>query len=460
MLALAAFVLVSSGAAQTPPPPAAGGPVYTVQPGDSLWDIAARFGVSLPDLMAANSGMNADALSVGAQLVIPGLEGLQGQLTTRSVAYGDSLPTLARRYNTTPDTLVRLNHLTSPADLFPGSILVILEPGDTPPQPPRMLLHSGQTLLEAAAASGVNPWTLAISNALTATWQALPGDSLRLPTSTPAGGPPNALPVDLAAVQLLPEPFVQGKGAEVVITGTQGMSLSGSLAGHTFPFFPQEGGYVGLQGLHALMEPGLYTLEIHGTLADGTPLAFSQAVLVKDGEYVYDPVLAVSPETIDPAVTKPEEAEWAALAAAATPEKLWNGKFTSPVPPDYTDCWPSRYGNRRSFNGSAYTYFHSGLDFCGNVGTEIYAPAAGRVVFTGPLTVRGNATMIDHGWGVYSGYMHQSEIKVKVGDLVTPGQLIGLVGGTGRVTGPHLHWEFWVGGVQVDPMDFLTGAFP
>ena len=69
-------------------------------------------------------------------------------------------------------------------------------------------------------------------------------------------------------------------------------------------------------------------------------------------------------------------------------------------------------------------------------------------------------TIINHGWGIYSGYMHQSEILIKTGDTVETGQLIGLVGGTGRVTGPHLHWEIWAGGVQVDPMDWLERTFP
>ena len=68
--------------------------------------------------------------------------------------------------------------------------------------------------------------------------------------------------------------------------------------------------------------------------------------------------------------------------------------------------------------------------------------------------------MINHGWGVYTGYMHQSEILVKPGDIVKAGQLIGRVGGTGRVQGPHLHWEVWVGGVQVDPLDWLEQAYP
>jgi len=68
--------------------------------------------------------------------------------------------------------------------------------------------------------------------------------------------------------------------------------------------------------------------------------------------------------------------------------------------------------------------------------------------------------MIDHGWGVYTGYMHQSEILVNVGDQVEAGQIIGKVGETGRVEGPHLHWEVWVGGIQVDPLDWLNNIYP
>jgi murein DD-endopeptidase MepM/ murein hydrolase activator NlpD len=76
------------------------------------------------------------------------------------------------------------------------------------------------------------------------------------------------------------------------------------------------------------------------------------------------------------------------------------------------------------------------------------------------MTVRGNATIIDHGWGVYTAYLHQSEIIVQAGTAVEAGQVIGKVGGTGRVTGPHLHWEVWAGGVQVDPLDWLQSIFP
>jgi len=188
--------------------------------------------------------------------------------------------------------------------------------------------------------------------------------------------------------------------------------------------------------------------------------SFSQALAVVAGDFIIDPPLDVDPKTIDPAVTGPEDAQWTSLAQPVTPDKLWEGQFASPVPPEFATCWTSRFGNRRTYNGGAYTGYHGGLDFCGQVGTPLYAPAAGKVVYTGTQVVRGMVTVIDHGWGVYTAYGHQSEILVKPGDLVTPGQEIGLGGETGRTTGPHLHFEVWVGGVQVDPVDWLQQAYP
>jgi murein DD-endopeptidase MepM/ murein hydrolase activator NlpD len=473
MMLLAFFAFGQPALALQEPQP---GPVYVVQTGDTLWDIAVRFGVTLDALQAANNITDPGQLGVGDALVIPGLEGISGVLTTVPVTFGESLHSLARRYSVPTETLVRLNHVTSPAELYAGSILVIpqLQDGGQPVAQVQATLAAGQSLLELAAMEGVNPWMVAAVNQFTSTWSALPGQVLGIPSQSNDNlQAPGALPGAIAAVSLEPAPFVQGKAAEVVLQASDLISITGSLAGRPLNFFPADHNvltttqlapgsqaYVAMQGIHAMTEPGLYPLLLRGRLANGAEFAFSQAVSVRSGDYPYDPVLVVSPETIDPAVTRPEDAQWLALVDTASPDKLWEGVFQSPAPAIYADCWPSKFGSRRSYNGSAYTYFHTGLDFCGGVGTEILAPAAGVVVFAGPLTVRGNATMIDHGWGVYSGYMHQSEILVKPGERVEAGQIIGKVGGTGRVTGPHLHFEIFVGGVQVDPLDWLLAAHP
>lgn len=452
--------------AQSETPSGPGRAEYIVQEGDTLWSIALRFRVSIDSLSAANGIGNANQLAVGDRLLIPGLEGLQGTLTTVQVPFGENLTSLSRRYNLPVETIIRLNHLTGPSELYAGSTLVLLEGEAAAEASRRSVLAPGQSLLELAVVEKVSPWSYAIYNRLDAPVHAAPGEVLHLPAaeaeSLPeAALPPGALPGAVHSVNLSPLPLVQGKTTAIQIQADPGLTFGGSLNNHSLNIFAESGAaYSGLQGIHAMTEPGLYPLVITGTLPGGARFAFSQSVFVAAGNYVYDPVLVVSPETIDPAVTRPEDAQWAALTAPVTPERLWSGKFASPAPPPYSDCWPSQYGSRRSYNGSPYIYFHTGLDFCGGVGTEILAPAGGRVIFAGPLTVRGNATVIDHGQGIYTGYLHQSEILVGVGDLVETGQIIGRVGGTGRVTGPHLHWEVWVGGVQVDPMDWLEQTFP
>jgi murein DD-endopeptidase MepM/ murein hydrolase activator NlpD len=214
---------------------------------------------------------------------------------------------------------------------------------------------------------------------------------------------------------------------------------------------------VALQGIHALAEPGLVDMSLTFAPTGGPPFSLVQPVRLQAGDYAREYVTVPS-ETLDPANTVPEDKEIASLLAPATPTRMWDGPFAFPT--DYHDTFPSVFGTRRNYNATGWNYYHTGLDLYGNKDTEIRAAAPGVVVFAGPLTVRGNATYIDHGWGVYSGYLHQSQIFVKPGDRVEAGQLIGMVGNTGRVTGPHLHWEIWVGGVPVQPLDWTAQAYP
>ena len=462
ILVLCLFLPVLPAGAQGDEP---NGPVYIVQEGDSLWDIAVRFRLSLDDLAQANGISDPDQIAVGDRLLIPGLEGVRGVLVTQQVPYGENLRSLSRLHAIPADKLAQLNHITSPEELYAGYTLVIPENSDSEIRFGRSALTAGQSVLELAVLSGSNPWSLLLSNQLPGATAALPGDTLITPGDAQEG--PSAIPGTIQSIEINPVPLLQGKAASIELSTQGEISLEGELIDHPLHFFKNgENQYAALQGVHALTEPGLYPLEIKGKTPDGSSFAFSQMVPVGEVNYPYDTPLNVDPATIDPAVTRPEDEQWFALTAPATLERLWDGifKLPSPLPTDYCletgECWSSRFGNRRSYNGSPYKFFHTGLDVVGKPGTEIFAPAAGEVVFAGPLTVRGNATVINHGWGVYTAYMHQSKIMVDVGDQVEAGQLIGLVGGTGRVQGPHLHWEVWVGGVQVDPIDWLKQAYP
>jgi murein DD-endopeptidase MepM/ murein hydrolase activator NlpD len=240
-----------------------------------------------------------------------------------------------------------------------------------------------------------------------------------------------------------------------------GAALTGSFNGLSLNFFQVNNGkYVALQGIHAMLDPGYYDLAIFGNLTNDMPIAFSQKIYIRDGAYVYDPPLVVNSETIDNETNAIENQAWFDAVSPLTVEKSWDGVFLSPVPAVFSECFPSLFGNRRSYNDGGYYFFHTGLDFCGHVGVEIYAPAAGKIVFAESTVVRGNATIIDHGWGVFSAYAHQEQMFVAVGDQVEAGQLIGYVGATGRVTGPHLHWEILVGGVQVNPQQWMRLVYP
>jgi murein DD-endopeptidase MepM/ murein hydrolase activator NlpD len=435
------------------------GPTYIVTSGDTLTLIANRFGVKLNDLMSANGISDANQINVGQTLIIPGLEGITGVLVTELISYGETLRSVSRQNQVSEDLLRRLNKITSPAELYAGVGFVLPKPeGDQKSLNSRFGLAEGESLLELSIRQGTNPWKLSQQNSLAGTWDGISGDVLfgdSVSKEVVASGMPSAF----QEVVLRDMPFKQGGTAEITVKTDPANKLSGILVDKPLKFFPGENGtQVALQGVYAMLTPGPYPLQLTATLPDGSTQSFVQNVLIRSGFYPNDPVLIVDPSFIDPAVTEPETEQVAAIAGNASPEKLWSGVFASPAA--FPDCFTSRFGNRRSYNNSPYNYFHTGLDFCGGIGLPITAAADGKVVFAGPLTVRGNATIIDHGQGIFSGYWHQSRIDVKVGDEVKKGQQIGLVGGTGRVTGAHEHFEIWVNGVQVDPMDWLTNVYP
>ena len=138
----------------------------------------------------------------------------------------------------------------------------------------------------------------------------------------------------------------------------------------------------------------------------------------------------------------------AGVYAQFTPEKLWSGAFILPSKGRFTTV----FGTTRSYNGGPAAVHHSGTDFAADEGSPVIAAAAGRVAYAGMLTTRGNSVIIDHGAGVFTAYHHLSRIDVGAGQYVAQGEQIGLVGMTGLATGPHLHWELVVGGINVDPV--------
>lgn len=143
----------------------------------------------------------------------------------------------------------------------------------------------------------------------------------------------------------------------------------------------------------------------------------------------------------------------AAFKELVTSQKFWDGPFLRPHRGPVTTV----FGVRRYYNGEfAFNYYHRGVDYAGETGSPVLAPAAGRVALVGlesnGFELHGNTVGIDHGQGVLSIFIHLSRVDVKEGDMVQAGQVIGGVGATGASTGPHLHWGLYVHGKSVDPV--------
>ena len=130
-------------------------------------------------------------------------------------------------------------------------------------------------------------------------------------------------------------------------------------------------------------------------------------------------------------------------------------QFRSPLHGEFRHTSP--FGSRRTYGSDPSVSAHAGEDYSAAPGTPVYAPAGGRVVLAEQLFVRGNAVVLDHGNGVFTGYWHLSELAVKPGERVNAGQLLGKVGSTGLSTGAHLHWEMRVAGLAVDPLQWVKG---
>lgn len=129
---------------------------------------------------------------------------------------------------------------------------------------------------------------------------------------------------------------------------------------------------------------------------------------------------------------------------------VFTASFSKPIPSEYS----SVFGTKRVYNGTLDSR-HMGLDFRAKVGTPIAAPAPGKIVLAEDLFMTGNTVIMDHGFGIYTVYGHMSKLMVKVGQSIEKGGILGLVGATGRASGPHLHWGAVVYGVKVNPEDFL-----
>jgi murein DD-endopeptidase MepM/ murein hydrolase activator NlpD len=210
-----------------------------------------------------------------------------------------------------------------------------------------------------------------------------------------------------------------------------------------------------LIGIDLDVAPGTYPVQVALTPAGASSIASTHTLKVVEKQFRVRR-LSVAPAFVNPPAGELARIEQDAVAlqsifeAAATPLQ-WHGAFQAPV----TERPNSSFGSRSVYNGQPRSP-HSGTDFGAKAGTPVAAPASGRVVLAKPLYFTGNTVVLDHGLGLYSLLAHLQEISVQEGDQVSRGHIVGLVGGTGRVTAPHLHWSVRLNNARVDPLSLLA----
>lgn len=271
------------------------------------------------------------------------------------------------------------------------------------------------------------------------------------PTLTPV--PPTATPLP-PTLQLLPPQIPQG-GFALVILNTPSTTATATFQGRQYPMLRSGERSWAMVGIGAFADPGLYPITVSYTPPGRaqTSIVASLGVVHKDYPVVNIDLDAQTSALLAQDIIQAELAKRATIYSGYTAQRLWAGPFARPNPGPLS----SPYGEARSYNRGPVTDYHRGTDFVGDTGSPILAAAAGRVAFTGELKVRGNSVMIDHGAGVFTAYHHLSRIDAADGQSVAKGQLLGAMGATGLVTGPHLHWEVLVRGVEVDGQLWLDG---
>jgi len=241
-------------------------------------------------------------------------------------------------------------------------------------------------------------------------------------------------------------------------------ALTASWLGHQviFSYDASTKTWFALAGVSLETTPGKYALELTGERADNhTPVSFSRRFAVAAAKYPRIKVeLSVEKKFTEPT---PEQQEQIAEGQKikqdylnrVTPDREWSGRFDAPAEADISDV----FGSQRIFNGVAQSP-HLGLDFRVPAGTPVAAMNSGTVLLARPLYFEGNFVVLDHGQGLLTLYLHLSEFKVKEGDVVKRGDIIGLSGGTGRATGPHLHVAVRWQGTYLDPARLMQLALP
>lgn len=256
----------------------------------------------------------------------------------------------------------------------------------------------------------------------------------------------------------------QGDLIEVHVSGGDIVSVAGSFGRETIAFYETgDSFFSAILGADVDAKPGVSKLRLSARTRSGgeaqaeIPVRILAKAFRQESFNVPPGFDQMTAETLQE--IRREQAAFARVFAAPEAERFWDAPFVRPVPHEAS---ASSFGSRRIINGKPRAP-HSGTDLSAPAGTEVRAANHGKVVLAGNFFFAGGSIVLDHGGGLFTMYFHLSELRAGEGTLVRKGEIIGLSGATGRVTGAHLHWGARLANARVDPLrllDRITGAWP
>jgi murein DD-endopeptidase MepM/ murein hydrolase activator NlpD len=299
-----------------------------------------------------------------------------------------------------------------------------------PPVPRRVVLIG-------AALLGLGPWPPVTAGGAPAAGQA---GGVRVSVTPPGPHPGDVVVLEVAGAP--PDVRVEWDGRPV-------------------PVFADEGRAIALVGIDLDVRPGLIGWRVTrpSRAKNGGALAAGAVTVRPRTSPTQQLTLPRAMVDLDAPTLARVEAERGQLRAALADgarERLWRGSFRAPVEGGHPT---GGFGLRRVINGQPRNP-HTGYDWAAPVGTSVLAANAGRVVLVTEHFFAGKNVVLDHGLGLFTLYYHLDETRVALGEPVAAGQVIGAVGATGRVTGPHLHFAVLLGGARVDPEALLAVVVP
>jgi murein DD-endopeptidase MepM/ murein hydrolase activator NlpD len=267
----------------------------------------------------------------------------------------------------------------------------------------------------------------------------------------------DAPPATALETRVVPPSPGQGEIVTFFLSGVRGArEVEGKLGDRPIRFFRDGDQYAALAGIDVEAKPGKVPWRVVVVDALGVSRERTGEIVVKSRQFPVQRLTLPTPMVdLDPEAERRAASEAARLRAlyqTVSAERLWHGPFAPPV----AGQDPGQgFGARRIINGKPRMP-HSGVDFGAERGTPVVATNRGRVALVGDFFFAGRLVVLDHGLGLYTLYFHLDRIDVPEGAMVERGEQIGVVGATGRATGPHLHWAAQLGASRVDALALLS----